>query len=112
MEVSQSFAICKEGLLMAWNPSQHCLALIKDSEGLHHELPDGNIKAYADPVGVWTIGYGSIFHIDAGRPVKKGDVITKADAERWLKKEVDEKADAVNILCKVDLTQGMFDALV
>ncbi len=97
---------------MAWNPSQDCLALIKESEGLHRKRPDGNIEAYPDPVGIWTIGYGSIFNIDAGRPVRKGDVITKVDAERWLKVEVDEKTNAVNILCKVDLTQGMFDALV
>ena len=97
---------------MAWNPSQDCLALIKESEGLHRKLPSGKIEAYPDPVGVWTIGYGSIFHVDADRPVKKGDVIAKADAERWLEVEVDEKADAVNTLCKVNLTQGMFDALV
>jgi len=97
---------------MARNPSQDCLALIKESEGLHRKLPDGNIEAYADPVRVWTIGYGSIFHIDVGRPVKRGDVITKTNAARWLQVEVDEKADAVNTLCKVDLTQGMFDALV
>jgi len=97
---------------MSWTTSQDCLALIKESEGLHRKLPDGNIEAYSDPVGVWTIGYGSIFNIGAGRPVKKGDVITKADAEQWLKVEVDEKTNAVNTLCKVDLTQGMFDALV
>ena len=97
---------------MAWNPSQDCLALIKESEGLHRKLPSGKIEAYPDPVGVWTICYGSIFHVDADRPVKKGDVIAKADAERWLEVEVDEKADAVNTLCKVNLTQGMFDALV
>ncbi len=63
-------------------------------------------------MGVWTTGYGSIFNIDADRPVKKGDVLTKVDAERWLKVEIDEKTNAVNTLCKVDLTQGMFDALV
>ncbi len=97
---------------MVWNPSQDCLALIKESEGLYRKLPDGNIEAYADPVGVWTIGYGSTFHIDENRPVKQGDVISKADAERWLQVEVNETATAVNNLCKVALTQGMFDALV
>ncbi|MBD2234901.1 glycoside hydrolase family protein [Phormidium tenue] len=97
---------------MALNPSQDCLDLIKESEGLHRKLPNGNIEGYIDPVGVPTIGYGSILHIDEGRAVKKDDVITEADAKRWLKVEVDEKANAVNTLCKVDLTQGMFDALV
>ncbi len=93
-------------------PSQDCLNLIKESEGLHRKLPDGTIGAYVDPVGVWTIGYGSIHHINKNRAVQKGDVITEADALRWLNVEVTEKADAVNNLCKVPLKQGMLDALV
>lgn len=97
---------------MAMQPSQDGLNLIKESEGLHRKLPNGNIGAYADPVGIWTIGYGSIHHIDKNRAVREGDVITEADALRWLNVEVDEKAEAVNSLCKVELTQGMFDALV
>jgi GH24 family phage-related lysozyme (muramidase) len=93
-------------------PSQDCLELIKESEGLHRKRSDGKIEAYADPVGVWTIGYGSIRHIDENRPVRKGDVITKETAEHWLKAEMDEKAEAVDRFCTVPLTQGMFDALV
>ncbi|WP_293152888.1 MULTISPECIES: glycoside hydrolase family protein [unclassified Microcoleus] len=93
-------------------PSQDCLNLIKESEGLHRKLADGRIGAYIDPVGVWTIGYGSIHHIDKNRAVKQGDVITEADASRWLNLEVEQKAAAVNDLCKVSLKQGMFDALV
>lgn len=94
------------------NPSQDCLELIKESEGLHRKRSDGKIEAYADPVGVWTIGYGSIHHIDENRPVRKGDAITKETAEHWLKAEMDEKAQAVDESCTVPLTQGMFDALV
>ena len=94
------------------NPSSECFNLIKESEGLHRQLADGKIGAYADPVGVWTIGYGSIHHIDENRAVRRGDVIDKATAELWLKKEIDEKAAAVKRLCRVELTQGMFDALV
>ncbi|NJL39268.1 MAG: glycoside hydrolase family protein [Leptolyngbyaceae cyanobacterium RM2_2_4] len=97
---------------MAWKPSQDCLDLIKESEGLHRKRSDGSIEAYLDPVGIPTIGYGSIFHNDKSRSVKLGDVITKADAERWLQLEVDKTASEVNTLCTVELTQGMFDALV
>lgn len=97
---------------MAWNPGQDCLDLIKDSEGLHRKKSDGSIEAYLDPVGIPTIGYGSIFHNDKSRSVQLGDVITKADAERWLQLEVDKTASEVNTLCTVELTQGMFDALV
>ncbi len=97
---------------MNWKAGQDCLSLIKRSEGLHRQRSDGKIEAYADPVGIWTIGYGSIEHIDDKRAVQAGDVITVSDAERWLQVEVDEKAAAVNALCTVELTQSMFDALV
>lgn len=97
---------------MALSPSQDCLDLIKVSEGLHRKRMDGTIEAYRDPVGIWTIGYGSIFHLTANRPVQEGDVITKEEAEDWLQREVAEKASKVNNLCRTNLTQGMFDALV
>lgn len=48
------------------------LQLIKDSEGLE-------LKAYRDPVGIWTIGYGS-----TGKHVTPGKVITEAAAEALL----------------------------
>jgi len=37
------------------------------------------LKAYPDSRGVWTIGYGQTYI--QGRPVRKGDVITRAEAE-------------------------------
>ena len=94
--------------------SQDGLNLIKESEGLARQHDDGRIEAYPDPADppVWTIGYGSIHHIDKNRPVREGDVITVDTALRWLTVEIDEKAAAVRDLCKVNLTQGMFDALV
>lgn len=93
-------------------PSQDCIYLIKESERLHRIRMDGNIEAYMDPGGVWTIGYGSTFNIDASRVVEEGDVITPADAERYLHLEIEKKSQAVNNLCQVELTQSMFDALV
>ena len=93
-------------------PSQECFELIKKWEGLHRKRSDGMIEAYPDPVGIWTIGYGSIFHLDLNRPILKGDVITPAQAERWLKHEVEDKAEDVERLYKVPLKQCMFDSLV
>jgi lysozyme len=93
-------------------PSQDCLDLIKVSEGLHRKRSDGKIEAYLDPVGIPTIGYGSIFHIGKNRSVQLDDIITEQDAEDWLKVEVDKTANAIDTLCTVALTQGMFDALV
>lgn len=42
-----------------------------------------SLKAYKCPAGVWTIGYGSTTYAD-GKPVKQGDVITKAQADGLL----------------------------
>ena len=73
----------------AHTPSEACFTLIRRWEGLHRRLPDGRIEAYADPVGIWTIGYGSIQHPEAQRAVQRGDVITQAQAESWLDLEVE-----------------------
>jgi GH24 family phage-related lysozyme (muramidase) len=93
-------------------PSDACFNLIKKWEGQHRKLPDGRIEAYADPIGIWTIGFGSTYHHDHRRPVQEGDVFSQADAERWLNLEVNEKAKAIADLCMVPITQSMFDALV
>ena len=59
------------------------LRIIKEFEGCHH-------IAYADPVGVWTIGWGNT-QID-GRPVKQGDKITQATADTMLRDSVEQFA--------------------
>ena len=93
-------------------PSQACFALIRKWEGLHRCLADGRIEAYLDPVGIWTIGYGTIFHHGANRPVQQGDVIAQIQADQWLDLEIQQKAKGVAPLCSAPLTQSMFDALV
>lgn len=74
---------------------------IKASEGLR-------LKAYPDPASggdPWTIGYGST------TGVKPGQVITEAQAEQMLRKDVARFEGAVNKLAP-KTTQGQFDALV
>ena len=94
-------------------PTPDCYALIKKWEGLHKKRSDGQIESYQDPVGIWTIGYGSIFHRDLNRPIQPSDLISLQAAERWLSEEVAETAEDINDLCNgVPLTNGMFDALV
>jgi len=59
-------------------------ALISSSEGFRS-------KAYWDSTGkVWTIGKGSTTHPD-GRPVKRGDRITKQQADEYMQSYVDKK---------------------
>ncbi|MGK7924075.1 MAG: glycoside hydrolase family protein [Spirulina sp.] len=70
------------------------LELIEVSEGYHEKLPDGQARAYPDPGpkgwSLPTIGYGTTRYPD-GSPVKRGDIITKAEAEEYLLHYVDKK---------------------
>lgn len=63
-------------------------------------------KAYRDPVGIWTIGYG---FIDG---VQEGDTITKEDAERRLIDELEKYERGVMEATGGNVTQSQFDALV
>ncbi|WP_316429359.1 glycoside hydrolase family protein [Leptolyngbya sp. NK1-12] len=80
--------------------NQKGLELVKKFEGLV-------LKAYRDPVGIWTIGYGH-----TGPEVGPGDVITKAEAEALLKKDLMRFEKAVRNLVKVPLNSNQFSALV
>lgn len=74
--------------------------LIKRHEGL-------SLKAYKDPVGVWTIGWGH-----TGPDAREGNEITNSRAESLLSQDIREAEDDIRRLVKRDLTQGQFDALV
>lgn len=63
------------------------------------------LTAYQDAKGVWTIGYGHT----AG--VKKGDKVTRYQAEQFLKEDL-QKFEAVANKCKNITTQGRFDAIL
>lgn len=84
--------------------SRRGLDFIKRKEGYFS-------RAYLCPAGVWTIGWGSI-RWDAHTPVKPGDTCTEEQAERLLLKEVQRVEDAIDRAVKVQMSQGMFDALV
>lgn len=75
------------------------LALIKRFEGL-------KLTAYRCPAGILTIGYGS-----TGPHVKHGMIITEAEAEALLRKDVARFEDGVNHIVG-PCTQGQFDSLV
>jgi len=75
------------------------IGIIKKHEGLRLEayLPTKN--------DVWTIGYGHT------HTTKQGMVITEAQAEALLRKDVAWVEKAINRLVVVPLTQNQFDAL-
>lgn len=77
--------------------------IIKEFEGFF-------AKAYKDPVGIWTIGWGTIVY-PGGKKVQSGDVCTQAQAAEWLLFEMQEKASGVSHLVKVPLNDNEFCAL-
>ena len=84
--------------------------LIKEFEGYHKALPNGDAEAYIDPVGIWTIGWGSI--VLNGRPVRRGDVISRKLAEELLNAEVAGFEKDVERLVSVPLNENQHAALV
>lgn len=78
--------------------SEDCINAIKGFETLE-------LKAYKCPAGVLTIGYGHT------RGVKRGQVITKVQADVLLKGDLLLVEKSINDL-GLTLTQGQFDALV
>lgn len=79
--------------------SQNGINLIKQFEGCR-------LDAYKCPAGVWTIGYGHT----AG--VKAGDKISAAQAEAYLRADLEKYEKKVDKYNKYNWSQNEFDALV
>lgn len=100
--------------------SEKGLKLICHFEGEHNpkcgwDAATKTYKPYLDPVGIPTIGIGTIAYPD-GRRVKMTDKpISEAKAYEYMNHELDEKEDAVKrFLTRTELIVGQdqFDALV
>lgn len=81
--------------------SEEGLALIKQFEGFSSVV-------YRCPAGIPTIGYGHVVY----RPEQFSAGITQAQAEQWLRQDVQLAQQAVARLIAVPLMQGQWDALV
>lgn len=80
------------------------LNTIQQFEGL-------KLKAYKDSVGIWTVGFGNIFNLDTGNPIKEGDEISLETAERWLKIEVDNLQAKMKKVITIPLNDNQWTAL-
>jgi len=69
------------------------------------------LKPYQDIGGIWTVGYGSTYNIDAKRPVNQSDIIDDATAIRWLKSQVGTFQNQVKAVIKVPVNQNKIDSL-
>lgn len=78
--------------------------IIKEFEGLY-------LKAYLDPVGIPTIGWGTIRYPN-GKAVQMGETITKEQAQAFFEHEVSNFVKQVENLIKVECHDNQFCALV
>jgi|TARA_B100002003_G_scaffold250034_1_gene287988 GH24 family phage-related lysozyme (muramidase) len=81
------------------------LAIIKRFEGW-------SPGPYLDPIGIPTIGYGSIWGMDKKRITLEHPAITEEQGEELLRREVAHSERAIRRLIRVRLNQGQFSALV
>lgn len=80
--------------------SKQGIDLIKKYEGFKP-------YAYLCPANILTIGYGHT------RGVRLGQTCTEAEAEQFLKEDLElAEAEVNKVVDKVDLTQGQYDSLV
>ncbi len=80
---------------------QKGIELIKQFEGC-------KLTSYLCPAGVWTIGYGH-----TGKDVTDGLSITQEEADALLYDDLYQfEAGVSRLVSELDITQGMFDALV
>lgn len=81
------------------------IALIKEFEGFRSE-------AYRDPVGIWTIGYGTTKAAGVGIDPKAGMTITEAEAEKYLRRALDKFAEQIRPHIKRPTTPAEFGAML
>lgn len=89
------------------------LDIIKHFEG----LVDGDsntpgLEPYRDPIGIPTLGYGSIWGMDGARVAMDHRPISEAEAEFLLDREARHTENAVAKLIHASLTPNQFSALV
>tara|TARA_R100001082_G_scaffold32102_1_gene16467 strand:- start:17292 stop:17741 length:450 start_codon:yes stop_codon:yes gene_type:complete len=80
------------------------LGIIKAFEGF-------SSKVYLDPIGIPTIGFGSIWDADGNRITVDHPAITKKQATGLLQKEVHHVEAAIRKLIKAELTENMFSSI-
>lgn len=96
------------------------MKLNREGTELIHDFETCELEAYECPASkqkptsqkFWTIGWGNTFYAD-GSKVKKGDVITQAEANRLFEVVVEKYfVSPVKRLIKVPLNDNQFSALV
>lgn len=80
------------------------LAIIKYFEGFHSE-------PYLDPIGIPTIGWGSIWDHDGARITMNRAPVSRSEATKLLRRELIHIYETISRFVSVELNQHEFDAL-
>lgn len=92
--------------------NERCIALIKSFEGLKLTPYHGA----ADRPDVFTIGYGTIqyppYYLRGKRVTLADPPVNEAQAQDFLRYEVTQKSQAVDLLLRDDLNANQFGALI
>jgi len=78
----------------------------------YEESNIAKLKAYLDPVGIYTIGWGNTYNYTKNRPVQKDDKITKAEAELFYNLHKQGIITGLKKLLKVNINENQFNALL
>ena len=81
------------------------LEIIKRYEGC-------NLYVYPDPIGIWTIGYGSIYSFDGNRVNRTHRTITEGEATGLLLRECRQAEGSIARLVRVPITSNQRSALI
>lgn len=81
------------------------IELIKEFEGCR-------LTAYKDPVGIWTIGYGTTARAGLGIIPRAGMTITEAQAEHYLRLGVEKFAKEIRPYITQPINENEFGAFV
>lgn len=92
--------------------SDNGIAILKGFEGLH----DGNsatqiLEPMRDPVGYWTLGYGSRYDKNGKEVTAKTPAITLPEALELLRRDVGIAETAITRFITRDINQNQYDAL-
>jgi lysozyme len=84
-------------------PSQRLLELIASFEAFKD-------TAYICPGGSWTLGFGSTQNPETGKPVQRGETVTRDKAWKWLTDEVGALRDDVTGMIAWEAPEHVVDA--
>lgn len=78
----------------------------------YEESNIAKLKAYLDPVNIYTIGWGNIYNYTKNRRVQKDDVITKAEADLFFNIHMQGIVNGLKKMLKVNINENQFNALI